>query len=175
MSTASDDTFHLPRGVRRVLEGLVPVVCPPDADELGLAGALVDHAELTMASMPALFRSGLIAGVTTFDQSARLWPPARGRAAHDLPIHLRSRWYLLWLGGPTPVQRELAKAVKQVLVLAHYEHPQIQERLGYRPQQWIDQVKRRRLDVYTDEIARHEASILAPDPLPRRGRRREVA
>ena len=172
-AAAGTDAFHVPRGIRRVLEGLVPVVCPPDADELGLAPAIVDHAELTMGALPALFRAGLLAGLTTYDQLARVWPAARGKAAHDLPLHLRSRWYLRWLGGLTPMQREFAKAVKQILVLGHYEQPEIQERLGYTPQAWIDQVKKRRLEIYRDDIARHDASITAPDPLPRR--RREVA
>jgi hypothetical protein len=163
-------TYKHPRHVRLVLESLVPVLCPPEATELGLAGKIVDHAEQTMGVLPSLFRAGLLAGLTTYDQSARLWPTARGKAAHDLPLHLRSRWYLRWLGGMTPVQREFAKAVKQVIVLAHYEQPEIQERIGYKPQQWIDQVKKRRLEVYTDDIARHEASITAPDPLPRQKR-----
>ena len=152
---------------RKLLESLVPVVCPPDAALLGIEGEIVDHAEKTIAVLPRAFRAGLAAGLLAYDQGARLWPPARGKSAHDLPVHLRSRWYLLWLGGLTPVNRELAKAVKQVLVLGHFEHPAIQERLGYQPQAWIDKVKKRRLDVYSDEIARHDASILAPDPLPR--------
>ena len=37
--------------------------------------------------------------------------------------------------------------------------------MGYRPQQWIDKVTKRRLEVYSDDIQRHAASILAPDPL----------
>ena len=158
---------------RKLLESLVPVVCPPDADELGLAPKIVDHVELTLTALPPLYRAGMLAGLTTYDQSARLWPAARGRAAHTLPLALRSRWYLRWLGGLTPVQRELAKAVKQLLVLAHYESPEIQARLGYTPQQWIDKVKRKRLEVYADDIARHAQSVIAPDPLPR-PRRSEI-
>lgn len=158
---------------RKLLESLVPVVCPPDAVELGLVGEIVDHAEKTIAALPRAFRAGLAAGLVAYDQGARLWPVARGACAHDLPLHLRSRWYLLWLGGLTPVNRELAKAVKQVLVLGHFEHPAIQERIGYKPQAWIDKVKKKRLEVYADDIARHDASILAPDPLPRT-RAREI-
>jgi len=167
VSTLDSEKFHAPKHVRRVLESLVAVVCPPEATELGIEHEIVDHAEQTMGALPSLFRAGLIAGITAYDQASRVWPPSKGKASHDLPLAMRSRWYLAWLGGFTPVQREFAKAVKQVLVLGHYEHPKIQATLGYKPQQWIDKVKKRRLDVYSDEIAKHEASILAPDPLPR--------
>jgi hypothetical protein len=153
---------------RRVLEALVSVVCPPEADQLGVTGAVVDHAGETMAALPALFRRGLVMGLATFDQSARLWPPARGRSFHGLPVPLRERWYRRWLEGRTPASRELAKGIKQILALSYYEMPLVQERLGYLPDRWIEKVKRRRLEVYADDIAAHQASLTAPDPLPRR-------
>ena len=44
----------------------------------------------------------------------------------------------------------------------------MQAALGYTPAAWIDKVTRRRLEVYGSDIAKHHASITAPDPLPRR-------
>ncbi len=162
-------TYHHPRHVRRILESLVGVICPPEATELGLERAIVDHAELTMGALPTLFRTGLVVGLTGYDAAAMLWPPARGRRSHALPVELRTRWFARWLEHPlTPAERELAKGIKQILALSHYEQPEIQARLGYTPDAWIDKVKRRRLEVYGSDIAKHHASITAPDPLPRR-------
>jgi len=168
---ADDDRYRHNWLTRRVLESLVPVICPPEATELGLGADIVDHVELTMGALPGLFRAGLVAGIAGYDAAAALWPPAHGHLAHMLSPELARRWFESWLHGPTPMQRELVKGIKQVMTLAHYEHPVIQERLGYRPQQWIEKVKRRRLEVYADDIGKHHASITAPDPLPRRGGR----
>lgn len=158
-------TYQHPALVRRILEGLVPVICPPDAMELGLGADIVDHVGLMMGVIPPLFRSGLIAGLITYDTSAMLWPPARGRRAHQLPPDLAERWFERWEHGFTPVQRELAKAIAQLVKLGCYEQPAMQERLGYRPAQWIEEVKRRRLTVYGDDVRRAEAAVIAPDPL----------
>jgi hypothetical protein len=58
--------------------------------------------------------------------------------------------------------------MKQLISLAHYEMPAVQEKMGYRPQQWIETVTKRRLDLYDEDIQRHQASLLAPDPLIKR-------
>lgn len=160
-------SYQHPRHVRRILESLVPVICPPEAVELGLVAAIVEHAGLTMGAMPTLFRAGLIVGLTGYDAAAIAWPPARGRRSHKLSVELRTLWFKRWLDGATPAERELAKGIKQILALSHYEQPEIQARLGYTPDAWIDKVKRRRLEVYGNDIAKHHASITAPDPLPR--------
>jgi hypothetical protein len=150
---------------RRILESLVPVICPPEAVELGLGADIVDHVGLTMSSVPPLFRKGLVLGLTTYDLAALAWLPGGGRRAHQLPPELAERYYERWEHGLTPVGHELAKAVGQLLKLGCYEHPVMQARLGYRPQPWIDEVKRRRLTVYADDVRKAEAAILAPDPL----------
>jgi hypothetical protein len=162
------DYRHPPR-VRRVLESLAAVVCPPEAVELGLTGAIVDHAELSMRALPAALRAGLVAGSLAYDTAAMAWPPARGRRAAALPRDLAERWYLIWAHSPLLPQRQLIMGMKQLLCLAHYEQPAIQESIGYTPDAWIDKVKRRRLMTYSDDIRRHDESLLAPDPLPAGG------
>jgi hypothetical protein len=154
--------YQHPALVRRILESLVPVVCPPDAMELGLGADIVDHVGLTMSVIPPLFRSGLIAGLIGYDSAALL---RYGRRAHQLPPARALAWFERWEHGVTPLERELAKAVGQLLKLACYEQPAMQARLGYTPAAWIDEVKRRRLTVYGDEVRRAEAAVLAPDPL----------
>lgn len=155
---------------RTILRGLVGVVCPPEARALELEDAIVDHVEGMIEVLPPLFARGLSLGLVTYDLGAVAWLPARGRRAHQLPRHLATRYFERWLHGPTPIHRQLAIAIKQLLALAHYEQPAVQERMGYRPQQWIEQVKRRRLEVYADDIARHQQALITPDPLPSAGR-----
>jgi hypothetical protein len=157
--------FRLPGPARRVLEGLVPVICPREAVELGLVGDIVDHVTLTLGALAPLFRTGFVAGLVTYDLSAKAWLPARGKSAHALPPELGARWFRIWLDSSNPAFHQLAFAMKQLISLAHYEMPAVQEKMGYRPQQWIETVTKRRLDMYGEDIQRHQASLLAPDPL----------
>jgi hypothetical protein len=158
--------FRLPRRARAVLASLVPVVCPQGAARLGLTDWLVDHAELSAGSFPAAVRQALIVGLTTYDLSAAAWPRARGRTASRLRGDAAAAWFRLWWRSRLPPQRELSRAVKSILALAYYEAPAVQAEMGYTPQAWIDQVKRRRLEVHGEAIERHDRSLLAPDPLP---------
>lgn len=167
------------RRVRRVVASLVPVVCPEGAVRLGLGEWLVDHSELSVGAFPAAFRRALAAGLVTYDLSAAAWPPARGRFAHRLDPDRAAAWFHLWWRSRLAPQRELVKAVKSILCMAYYEAPAVQAEIGYTAQAWIDNVKQRRLAVYSDEIRRHDESLLAPDPLPsslaaRRAAAREV-
>jgi hypothetical protein len=164
-------TYQHPALVRRIFESLVPVVCPPDAMELGLGADIVDHVGLTMSVIPPLFRNGLIAGLITYDTSALV---RYGRRAHQLAPAQALAWFERWEHGFTPIERELAKAIGQLIKLACYEQPAMQERLGYRPAAWIEEVKRRRLTVYGDEVRRAEAAVIAPDPLRPPIRREKV-
>ena len=159
-------TYRHSPGTRRILGGLVQVICPPEAVELDLIGDLVDHVGLSMSVLPALFRHGLVLGLHAYDLGATVWPAARGRRAHRLEPNVAERYFLLWKQGPTAVQRQFVIGIKRLITLAYYEHRVVQERLGYRPAAWIDQVKRRRLEMYAGDIARHQHSLIAPDPLP---------
>lgn len=152
---------------RAVLRSLVPVICPPEAHEL--ADAIVDHMELTLGASPAMLQHGFQLGLATYDLGAIA---RHGRRARALTGERAERYFASWEHGLTPVQVQLARAVNQLMSLACYEQPQMMERVGYRPGPWIEEVKRRRLDVYRDDVRRQEAQILAPDPL-RPGLRRE--
>jgi hypothetical protein len=156
---------ELPPRVRALVESLVPVICPPEASELGLAGDHAAHVALTVGAMPRAVRAALLLGLRAYDEGARLWLPARGRPARALPAELADRYYERWEHGPTPAHTQLARALGQLLKLAHYEHPAVQERLGYRPAAWVEQVQRRRLAVYGAEVRAAEAAVIAPDPL----------
>lgn len=166
--------FPHPPHVRRVLAALVPVICPPEAAELGVADAVVAHVGQTMATVPRLLLRGLYAGLAVYDLGARIHPGARGRPAHALAGDVAERYFESWLHGPTPIHRQLASRITQMMVLAYYEQPAVLARLGYTPGAWIDEVTRRRLKVYGDDVARAAARITAPDPLrPGAGVRKE--
>jgi hypothetical protein len=159
--------------MRKVLASLVPVICPPEAATLGIEADIVEHVGLSVSALPPLLQRGLALGLATYDLAAL---PRFRRRAHKLAPAEAERHFLSWLHGLTPMQRQMAIAVKQLLALAHYEHPRVQEAMGYRPTQWIEKVKRRRLELYADDIGRHQASLIAPDPLPGvRSHRRKLA
>lgn len=158
--------------VRRLLASLAPVICPEGATRLGLIDWLVDHTELTVGSFPPVVRRALVAGLTTYDLAAAAWPRARGRTAGKLDPEQAAAWFASWWESRLGPRRQLARAVKQLFGMAYYEAPAVQAELGYAPQAWIGTVARRRLAVHREAIDRHDASLLAPDPLPSPAARR---
>ena len=150
---------HSPTG-RAVLVSLVPVVCPAEAH--GLAEAIVDHMALTLGASPPLLQQGFAAGLVAYDLGAL---PRFARRAHRLTGDRAERYYASWEHGPTGLQRQLARAINQLMSLSCYEMPAMMERVGFRPGPWIDEVRDRRLAVYRDDIRAQDAQILAPDPL----------
>lgn len=150
---------HTPTA-RAVLRSLVPVICPPEAAPL--ADAIVDHMALTLGASPPLLQRGLSAGLLTYDLGALPRYRVRARA---LTGDAAERYFASWEHGPTPLQVQLARGINQLMSLACYEQPAMMERVGYRPGPWIEEVTRKRLSVYRDDVRRQEAQILAPDPL----------
>jgi hypothetical protein len=146
--------------MRAVLKSLVPVICPPEA--ASLADAIVDHMALTIGALPPLMASGLAAGLHTYDLGAL---PRHGRRAQSLSPEKAEKYYASWEHGITPLHVQFAKALNQLMSLACYEQPEMMERVGYRPGPWIEQVTRKRLTVYADDVKKQDAQILAPDPL----------
>lgn len=154
-----------PAHVRRVLRALVPVICPPEAIELGVEDDVVAHVGATMATIPEVLLRGLYLGLGVYDQGSRVFPAARGKRASQLTGDAADAYFQSWLHGPTVIHRQLATRVMQMMALAYYEQPAVLARLGYTPGAWIDQVTRRRLQVYGDDVTRAAARITAPDPL----------
>lgn len=155
-------SYRMSRGTRRVLASLVPVICPPECAQLGLAGDVLAGVELSMRSMPRPVRLGLVAGLVAFDLSAI---PFRLRRASSLPAAAAAAHFDRWRHG-LGIQRELAKGVRALLAMSYYDQPAVLDRLGYTAEAWIEKVKERRLASYGVEIAAHEASIFARDPVP---------
>lgn len=159
----SESEFHLPGPLRRLLASLVPIVCPRDAAELGVEGAIVDHAELSIGAFEAPVRLAMLAGLATYELGGVAYG---GRPASRLPRERAARYFALWWRSPIGLQHELAKGMKGLLCLAHYEQPAVQAKMGYTAQAWIDGVARKRLAVHGPAIQRAAAKVLEPDPLP---------
>lgn len=154
---------------RRVLRSLVPVICPPEAEPI--ADAIVEHMALTFGVTPFLLRKGLSAAFTAYDVGSL---PRFGKRAHALSPEQAERYYDSWVHGVTPLHRQFARALKQLMSLSCYDQPEMMERVGYRPAGWIAEVTKKRLTVFADDVKKQERQIVAPDPL-RPSRKKEVA
>lgn len=149
-------------GVKRGIEALIPVLCPPGWEEVTTRERLIDEIAIGIASMPSIARLGLGAGFRLYDATALAF---HGRRARSLRGTAATRHWRRWAGGHG-LKAELAKGMRAVIVMAYFELPAVQARIGYTPDAWIAMVKARRLASYADDIARHEASIFERDPLP---------
>jgi hypothetical protein len=150
---------------KAVLHSLVPVICPPEAAPL--ADAIVAHMGLTLAASPPLMQKGFDAGLLAYDLGA----VARfGRRAQALRGERAERYFQYW------EHNQLGRAINQLMSLACYEQPEMMRACGYEPAPWIEQVTKKRLTVYADDVKKQEAQILAPDPLrPTAKTKKEVA
>jgi hypothetical protein len=153
-------TYRHTETARKVLRSLVPVICPPEAHEL--ADAIVDHMELTFSATPPLLARGLAAGFATYDLGS---VPRYFTRAHKLEPEAAERYYDSWVHGITPVHKQFAQVLNQMMSLSCYEQPKMMEKIGYRVAPYIEEVKKKRLAVYEGDVKKQEARILAPDPL----------
>jgi hypothetical protein len=126
---------------------------------------------LTIGALPPLMAKGLVAGIHTYDLGAVL---RYGKRAQALSVDQAEAYYSSWEHGVTPLHVQFAKALNQLMSLSCYEQPEMMERCNYRPGPWIEQVTKRRLTVYADDVRKQDAQILAPDPL-RPALKKEVA
>jgi len=145
---------------KRVLHSLVPVICPPEA--VPLANAIVEHMELTMSASGPMLQKGFDAGLLAYDLGAL---PRYFKRAHQLTGDAAEKYYASWEHGFTPAHVQLARALNQIMSLACYEQPEMFRAVGYDPVPWMGEVTKKRLTVYSDDVRKQEAQILAPDPL----------
>ena len=116
--------YNHPPATRRVLESLVPVICPPEAQEL--ADAIIDHMALTVAQMPPMLLKALSAGFHTYDLGAL---PRYRKRAHKIGRADATSYYESGLHGVTPLHREFAKLLNQLMSMSCYEQPAMLGRL----------------------------------------------
>lgn len=163
----NDRPYRHPRRVRRILEHLVEVACPPEASARGLASAIVDRVEASMQALPGHLRAGLLSGLYAYESGALLDPRHLGKPASALRGARATRYFERWWHSPLAPQRELAKGVKGLLCLACYETPEMKRAIGYTPEAWLEQVTSAR-GRHAEAIERHARSLLRPEPLEAR-------
>ena len=157
-------SFRLPKRLRAAIATLAPVVVTDEVTRLGITEDVVDGVERFLGAVPTHLRLGLMTGIQAFDSSARLVPSSFGRPFHKLPPAKAQAHFERWYHGPEATH-QLARGIKVFVSFAYYEHPQVREQIGYRPDPWVAQVKAQRLERFGDEIAAHEQMLIAPDPL----------
>ena len=60
----------------------------------------------------------------------------------------------------------LFRPVRDLVVTAYYDLPDVRRRLGYDPDAWTAPVMRTRAARWADAIAAHDAVLVAPHPPP---------
>jgi hypothetical protein len=153
--------FHIPGPLRKTLARLMPVVCPPDVESLDIEAEVIDTVELMVRSFPGYMRLGLLAGIGAFELGAlavRLRPFSR------LDRRAAERYFEAWWESPIPVLKLFAKVLKGLLAMGYYEQPAVHERIGYHPDRWHDEIRRRR-EAYAESARQHQELLLTPDPL----------
>ncbi|MCC6749887.1 MAG: hypothetical protein IT371_19635 [Deltaproteobacteria bacterium] len=157
--------YRFSPAVRRTVRALVPVICPPEVEELGLVDAVVAQAELFVRSLAPEARYGLVAGYRSFELLAATRPAQLGRTFSALPKGAARAYFDAWWNSPLGPARSLAMGMKSPIAIGYYELPEVQARMGYAAQGWMDRVRQERRDRFGEVIARHEAELVAPNPL----------
>lgn len=154
---ANPGARRLATPLRRVVARLAVVACPPGPD---LTEGLLAEFEATLSAVSASVRRFIVVGLLAFDRGARLYPKARGRRFARLDDATAQAYFRIVLA------RVPAFALlKGLVVMCYYELPEVKEQIGYRPDDYIASVSRRRLDSYGAQILAGEAAVLAPDAL----------
>ena len=118
-------------------------------------------------TLPPYLRGGLLAGTATFMVGSAARPSTFGRVFHELDRDQARAYFHSWWESRIFALRQFARGIKGVLAFAYYEEPTVKEQLRYRPDQWIAEAARRRLEKYGAEIERHEEIVTSPNPLIR--------
>ena len=126
----------------RVLRKMVSIVCPSQLYELKLEGAVVGEVELAMSALPFLPRRALLAGIAAFENSARLIPSHLGKGFSQLDHEKAEAYFEFWATSSMPIQKQFIKGIRGLICIGYYDHPAVQESLGYTPAEWAEKSKK---------------------------------
>jgi len=164
--------FHLPRALRPAVARVVRIACPPDVERLGVVDVVALMMEHAVRAYPAGVRAALVAGLASLEASAVL---RFGRPFSRLDDARARAWWRAWWHSPIPPVRQLARTLNMVAAVAYYDTPAVKRDIDYRPDAWIAEAARRRLEMWGVAVQRADEELRAPDPLVPVGRRRQHA
>src|SRR5262249_34980861 len=130
---------------------------------------MVEHA---LRVYPAGVRSALVAGIAGFEAAAVL---RYGRPFSRLDDARARAWWRAWWSSRFTPARQLARTLEVGAAVAYYGTPAVKESIAYRPDAWIADVARRRLEKWGVAVERAEEDLVAADPLVPFGRKRQHA
>lgn len=153
--------FSLSRSQRALVARLADVVCPPEMATLGIRDEVIEETELMMRALPAYLRLGLLAGMKTFDEGARVYPGARGSKFSSLADEaVADRYFSFWAHSKNAIQHQFAKGIKGLICFSYYENPKVRAMLRLDAEGWVAQVARRRLETYAEDIRSAEEEVI---------------
>ncbi|GAA2167967.1 GMC family oxidoreductase [Humibacillus xanthopallidus] len=143
-----------------MIAALVRGVCPPDGLTDELIEATVDEADAFVGALNLTSRRALLtlAGVLEHGTRVRRGLPF---SAID-PVVARD---VLARSRRGPLGRGL-QLLRDVVVMAYYEQPQVRIRVGYNPDPYIAAKRAERLQSWSSDIASHRRLLVTPAPLP---------
>jgi choline dehydrogenase-like flavoprotein len=144
---------------RPVFVALAWAVGPHDGLTEVLVDATVAEVEAMVAVLGPMARQGLLAAATALEHGTR----AKGGRPfsaldRDEAIAVLARWRRTPLGMVVGLLRDL-------IVIAHYEQPEVRASVGYLPDPLIEQRKAERLARWGEDIEAHQRLLVTAAPL----------
>jgi choline dehydrogenase-like flavoprotein len=150
----------LPKWSRRSVDRFCRVACdlegsPPNALD-GLKSQIGAH----LAALPWHLRAVLVGGFLLFNQAARLRRSSFPRAFSALSPPAAEAYFQAMSQSGKTWQRDLTKFLRTLVLTNHYDLPEVRERVGYRPDPYIEEIARRRRRQYAKDIQAADDLVL---------------
>jgi len=130
-----------------VLERLAVLVCPPELDALGLRTTLLREVALQLGCLSPVARRAVSPALWLFEIGAL---PRTGRMFTRLDDARADAYLRTVLYGRSG--GSVLRLVTSVVVLCYYDLPEVRAALGYHPDDYVAEVKARRIALYGKEI-----------------------
>jgi choline dehydrogenase-like flavoprotein len=146
------------------LRAMARVVCPPSVEDPQLSAAIVAETQGLLAALAPESQTVLSLTLVALEFGS-LWPAHGGRRLSRLGDDRARRYVATWRRSRRVLVRQAIDSICGLLLLAFYEQPTVKVQLGFQPDEWIRNQARRRLEVWGDDIKRHEEALLVRAPL----------